>query len=342
MPAPEITALPTVPSRNAPSTFSNLMDAFLAAFPTFRTDVNALAAYLDELALATGPGLFLDGTLAAPGVAFAADKNTGFRRSGADAFVAVTGGADRLVISNAGAVLTGLLTGTAVTQTAVDFTVGRLMRTGNFGLGLNDGTLTDINDMDAHRISGFFRWSSGATGAPPTSAGVFQHLTRISGTEHHQIAYGANDRVFRRRWTGSAWGSWQEIYHAGTILGTVSQTAGVPTGAVMQHSSSANGFFERRASGRAECTRTDQTTANVSTAYGSLFRSADIAWTFPSAFFAGTLPAVAFSADNSDVIGSRVISLSATAVTFQLVANASIASTTTVRASAHGRWSDMV
>ena len=232
------------------------------------------------------------------------------------------------------------ITGTAITQGATDATVGRLLKTGDFGLGLNNVNLTEIADMDAHRINGFFRWTPTTTGRP-SDAGAFLHLTRIGNVEHHQIGFGLNDRVTRRRWTGGVWGAWQEIYHAGSVLGTVSQTAGVPTGAVMQHGSSANGFFERRVSGWAVCTRTDQTTPNVSTAYGSLFRSADIAWTFPTAFFAGTLPAVSFSADNADVIGSRVISLSATSVTFQLVANASIAGTTTVRASAVGRWSDM-
>lgn len=39
-----ITALPTPPSRSAPSTFSALADAFLAALPTFVTQANALEA----------------------------------------------------------------------------------------------------------------------------------------------------------------------------------------------------------------------------------------------------------------------------------------------------------
>lgn len=54
MPYPPISALPTPPSRNSPSNFSALMDAFLAAFPQFRSEVNALAAYLDTLSLQAG------------------------------------------------------------------------------------------------------------------------------------------------------------------------------------------------------------------------------------------------------------------------------------------------
>ncbi len=41
-----ITALPTPPSRSAPSTFSDLADAFIAALPTFVTEANAQAALL--------------------------------------------------------------------------------------------------------------------------------------------------------------------------------------------------------------------------------------------------------------------------------------------------------
>jgi len=42
-----ITALPTPPSRSAPSTFSTLADAFIAALPVFVTEANAQAAALD-------------------------------------------------------------------------------------------------------------------------------------------------------------------------------------------------------------------------------------------------------------------------------------------------------
>lgn len=58
MTAPTITGLPPVPSRNAPATFSDRMDAFLAAFPTFRTDANTLAAYLNNLAILADGGTY--------------------------------------------------------------------------------------------------------------------------------------------------------------------------------------------------------------------------------------------------------------------------------------------
>ena len=53
MPAPQISPLPTPPSRSqSPETFSADADAFLGALPEFQTDANAQADYLDALAIA--------------------------------------------------------------------------------------------------------------------------------------------------------------------------------------------------------------------------------------------------------------------------------------------------
>jgi hypothetical protein len=52
MPAPNITTLPTAPSRSqSPETFSTDADAFLGALPDFGTEANAQADYLDALAV---------------------------------------------------------------------------------------------------------------------------------------------------------------------------------------------------------------------------------------------------------------------------------------------------
>jgi hypothetical protein len=53
MPAPTISPLPTPPSRaDDPTNFSNKADAFLGALPTFQTQANAQASYLDGIATA--------------------------------------------------------------------------------------------------------------------------------------------------------------------------------------------------------------------------------------------------------------------------------------------------
>jgi hypothetical protein len=74
------------------------------------------------------------------------------------------------------------------------------------------------------------------------------------------------------------------VYAKGNILGTVSQSAGVPTGAIIERGSNANGEFVKYADGTQICTLniavTDQA---VNTAYGSLFIGSRL-WTFPVAF----------------------------------------------------------
>ena len=47
---PPITALPPVPSRQDPDTFSDKSDAFLGAFPTFRTETNAAGEFVETKA----------------------------------------------------------------------------------------------------------------------------------------------------------------------------------------------------------------------------------------------------------------------------------------------------
>lgn len=74
-------------------------------------------------------------------------------------------------------------------------------------------------------------------------------------------------------------------YSPGNLLGTVSQVAGTPTGAVIERGSNANGDYVRFADGTQICTGI-QVLVSISTAVGSLFRSAEQTWTFPAAFSA--------------------------------------------------------
>lgn len=68
------------------------------------------------------------------------------------------------------------------------------------------------------------------------------------------------------------------------VLGTVVSTGGVPTGALMERGSNANGLYERFANGVQICWNNNFTVASISTAAGSLFRSSSIAWAYPASF----------------------------------------------------------
>lgn len=72
-------------------------------------------------------------------------------------------------------------------------------------------------------------------------------------------------------------------YGKGNLLGTVSQTAGVPTGAAIERGTGVNGDWVRFADGTQICW-SPQMTVDVTTAAGALWRSAVSTWTFPKAF----------------------------------------------------------
>lgn len=74
-------------------------------------------------------------------------------------------------------------------------------------------------------------------------------------------------------------------YGPGNIVGIVAEVAGVPSGAVIESGSTADGEFTRFADGLQICT-SSLITADVDVAVGALFKSAVQAWNYPAAFVA--------------------------------------------------------
>ncbi len=77
-------------------------------------------------------------------------------------------------------------------------------------------------------------------------------------------------------------------YSPGNILGTVSETLGVPTGAVIEQGSDANGAYLRLADGTQICTQVASLGSITATGAGTWdnpYRTnPDLTWTFPAAF----------------------------------------------------------
>jgi hypothetical protein len=308
--------------------------------------LQSVAALIDtygEALLTVGQGLFADGTAAAPGLRFSLDQNTGLRRAGADAMAAVTGGVDRLTVNNGGAILAGLLTGTAVTQSANDTTAGRLTKVGDFGIGLNALPAPTVADLNAHFTTGFWRWDQGSVNGP-AGAGAFMHLTRIatplsSPGLHTQVAFGVSTevRIWVRQYGVNAWGPWREVYNASTVVGPVSQASGIPTGAVIERGANANGEFTRFADGTQMCWHVGPALACQST-QGALFMNASLqGWTFPAAFAAGTTPALGGNGGSTArFLGGQVASN--TSASYRVLSAFSDAATAQPYLTAIGRW----
>jgi hypothetical protein len=85
-----------------------------------------------------------------------------------------------------------------------------------------------------------------------------------------------------------------EVFSQGNILGTVSETGGVPTGAIIERGSNANGEFVKYADGTMICTKFFTGFGPVNLAYGSAFRSATISTGSPASNFS-TVPFVFYT-----------------------------------------------
>ena len=133
----------------------------------------------------------------------------------------------------------------------------------------------------------------------------------------------------------ASWGAWVEEYNQGSLLGTVAQTGGLPTGAVIQRGTGTNGEFVRFADGTLICTKVNLSAATASTALGSLFTSANVTWTFPSPFIAA--PAVSGAVDASDAWLSAAAPAT-TSVVLRVISAVTKATATNMRATAIGRW----
>jgi hypothetical protein len=90
-------------------------------------------------------------------------------------------------------------------------------------------------------------------------------------------------------------------YSRANALGVVSQSGGVPTGALMESGSTGTGQFWKYACGMMVCTLSESKSLSLTNPYGG--SSYDLAtWSYPAAFLAGTFPSTFLTA----VLSSRI------------------------------------
>lgn len=124
-------------------------------------------------------------------------------------------------------------------------------------------------------------------------------------------------------------------YHKANILGTVSQSSGVPTGAIIESGSNANGRYIKYADGTMICHRRNITYGPVNQAVGSVFQGANLTVTFPATFSEN--PTVTVGSDSANTWASG-FDISSTQARLGLWCYASLAETRTISYMAIGRW----
>lgn len=232
------------------------------------------------------------GTAGDPALGFDGDSGTGLFRPAAHQIGLCTGGAARAVVTDTALQLSVPVTGTAVTQSASDATPGRLLKVGDFGIGAS----LLLADFSQDIAPGIYTYQEATAVGAPGSGAAFSGSAIVSKTTGGgcviiaaRLAAGADIRVWHGRRTAATGPVlWTELLHQGRVVGTVAQTAGLTTGAIIERGSNANGNYIRFADGTQICWRDLVAPAlAVTTARGALFANTTLTVpSFPLAFVA--------------------------------------------------------
>jgi len=253
-----------------------------------------------------------------------------------------------------GATVTGLLSGTAVVQSATDTTANRLITNSGWfggpgGVAVSTSLSASLFASDFNTLvqrNGTFSVAGAWANAPEAGSinGVLiqEVYNSSAGSERiHQTFRRANTHATLGSWHryylfgASGWSAWTRFVTQRNLLGTVSQSAGVPTGAVIERGTNANGEYVRFADGTQICTHA-LTFPDVNTANGAGFSSGNLTWTFPAAFAA--IPPVS---GGSGVSPNDWVGVQASSTTSAIVAIhrwTSVTGSRSVRLMAVGRW----
>lgn len=107
MPFTALTAPPTAPDVNDPTTFNTRALAYVAWWQTSNTELNNLVTLLNSYSGVTGSYQFTDGAAATPAVTFAAGTGVGLFRAGTNVLGVSTAGVEALRVTSAQNVLVG-------------------------------------------------------------------------------------------------------------------------------------------------------------------------------------------------------------------------------------------
>lgn len=327
--------------------FSGRAEMGLAGTDAFSVKVSADGTtWTEAMVVAPGSGVpvlpqgvgLAAGTAALPALHFAADAATGLHAPAAGQIGFSAAGATRMQLAATQLQVNVPVAGTAVTQSTVDPTAGRLMKVGDFGLG---GTppnwpTADLNDT-AGAPSGLY-YSGTALNRPAGAGWVLQGANGATNGWQWFFSITQPGQAFYRARSAAGWSAWARLYSAQSVLGAVSQSGGVPAGALIERGSNANGDYVRFADGTQLCTVAGLSSASVDAARGALFRSpASVGWTFPAAF--STAPVLQFGpVSDADcwIVGNSAATVTAASV--RVMSAVTKPAAVTFGLTATGRW----
>ncbi len=157
---------------------------------------------------------------------------------------------------------------------------------GQFGFGGGvPAAVLDCNNPTIGWVTGYFQAN---TNTPSANRWLIQQIVHTPAWLV-QFAYpvtDSSDKTYVRYRFSDVWTTWRMLHTQGNILGTVSQSSGVPTGAIIERGSNANGEYVKFADGTLLMKRTAAVNTTISSPQ---------TFNFPAAFV-GERPAVSLSA----------------------------------------------
>ncbi|GGO26641.1 hypothetical protein GCM10010991_07500 [Gemmobacter aquaticus] len=218
---------------------------------------------------------------------------------------------------------------------------GTVMVPGDFGIGGSAVNLTSAETFAAAEntthVLGNASVSSVPTDAPTSgNAHVGLSLRSASARGMQMLASitGGSKALFWRA-KDTTYSAWAKVYDSLNILGTVSQSGGIPTGAIIERGSNANGAYVRFADGTQIC-QSPEYTHDATTASGNVFTSGSQTWTYPAAFASGTVVS-AGGATNDVRCWIAGNSGGSTSFLYAIMSSVSV-SARQARLFAYGRW----
>ncbi|EME9745548.1 pyocin knob domain-containing protein [Pseudomonas aeruginosa] len=209
-------------------------------------------------------------------------------------------------------------------------------------MGWAGNAITTAN-LDSLTVSGLYTHGVAVPSPVNNAQGYVLHMQHGNPDFAVQQWYQLNSATgqYMRIKTAGNWSRWVLQYSQFNLLGAVSQSSGVPTGAVIDRGSNANGEYVRFADGTQICTMSINVTDQaIDSAYGPLFQGART-WSFPVAFSGAPAVSVGLfrwgSAASWGSVATLPSTTSATLRGFD-IASRPAGTSTAISATAIGRW----
>lgn len=147
------------------------------------------------------------------------------------------------------------------------------------------GSAASLTTLCSISVTGDATWTVSFNGTANVSAAITLANTGVSAGTYGSVTVNAKGLVTSASTiTPIANGGTGATSMGAGAVGTVSQAAGVPTGAVLETVSNANGVCTKYADGTMICESTNSTPVTTSNAIGGIFSANTVAFTFPVPF----------------------------------------------------------